>query len=66
MIRDGKMVGLEPGIPIRYYNPGISFGAYGTLPVPDNLTTDLSTGAVIDAQYIRRVCLDSISNDIHS
>ncbi len=56
MIRDGKLIGEDLGIPIRYYDASVSFGAYGSLPVPDNMTLDQSTGSMVDARYMTQVC----------
>lgn len=58
MIRDGKLVGREPGITLHYYNDTVSWDSLDpcyTAPSPQNLTLNESTGVMWDKK-VGSVC----------
>ncbi|MEJ2201562.1 MAG: Ig-like domain-containing protein, partial [Desulfuromonadaceae bacterium] len=48
MVRDGSLIGREPGIQVAYYNSGVSTPCPGS-PSPIDVTLDESTGVVWNA-----------------
>jgi alpha-tubulin suppressor-like RCC1 family protein len=49
MVRDGQLVGREPGLPIAYYDSGVNFDpACSGLPFPMDLKLNASTGTMYD------------------
>lgn len=53
MIRDGKLIGREPGITLYYYNDTVTWGSSNPCsdtPAPTDITLNNSTGAMWDKQ----------------
>ena len=63
MIRDGKLIDKEPGIPIRYYNSDVVFGSFGVTPNPENITLNNSTGSMWDARFLSLICSNCHGGD---
>ena len=58
MVRDGKLVGREPGLAIAYYNDEVTFdpACSGILPSPMSITLKGSTGAMYDPTSPANLC----------
>ncbi len=56
MVRDGQLVGREPGIPIAYYNSGVTLNNYGELPSPMDLKLNDSTGTMYNPSETNNLC----------
>lgn len=56
MVRDGSLVGKEPGIRVSYYDPSVTY-ACGSLPAPGDVSLPESTGTVWDRGGLRSLGL---------